>query len=291
MLMYFVSKDYKDGTVAVTDTSDNVTERFSIAQVKATGERVWGVDGNKITVYTDKVDVFRKYELRQRLAGNRNVEYQIKEGILKGERFIDRVGIIDVANKEALEHFEVLDFVDFLSKDLFLRCKLLKSVVLPEGLLKVEDLCFAGCALLESVDLPYSLKHLGEEAFANCYSLQNVTIHKGIGHIPSGCFYGCRSLQRVKICEGITEICESAFMNCSNLTTVELPKSLRKIDVLAFSGTAIRSLVLPNNVKLSSMAGLDSGCRYFEKVVVKRGTVAHKHILENGKPFFMEVVD
>ena len=59
----------------------------------------------------------------------------------------------------------------------------IRSLVLPEGLLKIGESAFEGCSSLASVVLPESLIELGERAFYGCSELENFTI----GHNLKNC--------------------------------------------------------------------------------------------------------
>ncbi len=52
----------------------------------------------------------------------------------------------------------------------------LTSIVLPEGMEKIQKEAFYNCTKLESINLPANLQEIAYEAFKNCSSLKNVTI-------------------------------------------------------------------------------------------------------------------
>ena len=53
--------------------------------------------------------------------------------------------------------------------------RLSEPVVLPEGLLTIEESAFAGCSNMPAVVLPKSLTVIGGSAFINCYNLSAIT--------------------------------------------------------------------------------------------------------------------
>ncbi len=57
------------------------------------------------------------------------------------------------------------------------------SIVVPEGVTKIEDSAFRGCSSLLSVKLPSSLESISGNAFEYCRNLKEITIHKPEGSL------------------------------------------------------------------------------------------------------------
>ena len=57
------------------------------------------------------------------------------------------------------------------------------SIVVPEGVTKIEDSAFRDCSCLESVDLHSSLESISGNAFEYCRNLKKITIHKPEGSL------------------------------------------------------------------------------------------------------------
>ncbi len=137
----------------------------------------------------------------------------------------------------------------------------LSSLVLPEGLLYIDDDAIGGRKLplksiiipntvttigaevfkysnIESIVLPSSVTYLGDGAFLDCNSLEFVSLSENIQTINSTTFAHCDNLRTVIIPEGVTRIGVRAFFMCPKLTSIHLPNSLREIDREAFSTCA-----------------------------------------------------
>ena len=69
-------------------------------------------------------------------------------------------------------------------------CDLITSIVVPEGLLEIQDEAFKNCTGLISVTLPESLDSvtLGNYIFDDCSSLSNVILPQSMKIIPYGLF-------------------------------------------------------------------------------------------------------
>ncbi|MDD5928695.1 MAG: leucine-rich repeat domain-containing protein [Spirochaetales bacterium] len=90
--------------------------------------------------------------------------------------------------------------------------KELKSVVIPEGVKKIDDYAFFECGNLTTVVLPSSLRVIDYQAFS-----------------------GCKKLTSLNFPEGLVWI-RAAFYD-SGLTSVTLPKSLKIMELGAFDGS------------------------------------------------------
>ena len=78
----------------------------------------------------------------------------------------------------------------------------IRSVVVPEGVVRIEYGAFAYCGMA-SITLPSSLVSIGNEAF-----------------------YGCSSLRRIHLPENVEEVSGTAFNECYNLNLIAAPKTL-----------------------------------------------------------------
>lgn len=95
------------------------------------------------------------------------------------------------------------DGMERINKEAFYNCAKLVSVTLPDSLFTIGDNVFAECTSLESINLPMRYLSIGEAAFKNCSSLKNVTIPDSIPDslvgkktysIDGSAFEGCLSL-------------------------------------------------------------------------------------------------
>lgn len=89
-----------------------------------------------------------------------------------------------------------------ISKDIeigvcaFAGCSSLKSIIIPEGTIKLNIYAFSGCTGLESISLPLTLTTLNDGVFENCTSLKSVTLPKNLTKIYKS-FCGCSNLQEI----------------------------------------------------------------------------------------------
>lgn len=102
------------------------------------------------------------------------------------------------------------------------------DLVLPSGLLKIEDGAFAECVGVKKVSVPAGCA-LGKRSFFHCTKLESVELGEGTTAVPEKCFFGCVALKRISVPEGVTEIGDLSFFGCVALTGAELPSTLTSI--------------------------------------------------------------
>ena len=57
----------------------------------------------------------------------------------------------------------------------FVKCRCLRSITLPEGLITIGPEAFAGCTALVTARIPASVQEIGRGAFAGCPALEALT--------------------------------------------------------------------------------------------------------------------
>ncbi len=123
--------------------------------------------------------------------------------------------------------FEKSNLRDNLDVFVFSNCAALKSIVLPDRLVTLDEGCLSGCILLESIALPDTVQVINEKAFFDCKSIKAIVLPDSVQHVYANAFSGCDALETV---------------------TVEKTSSLQEISSSAFNGTAIKNLLLPNRL-------------------------------------------
>lgn len=155
----------------------------------------------------------------------------------------------------------------------------LTSLTLPAGLTYIGSSAFYYCTNLESLTLPDSLVEIGYNAFYECYKLASpLVIPAKCKTIGNSAFYECRLLPSVTFNEGLEKINSGAFQYCSALQEVSLPSSLTAIDNYAFANTGLKSFTFPENVKVVSYYVLRN-CNNLESVTLAEGTTS---VLDNA---------
>jgi hypothetical protein len=94
------------------------------------------------------------------------------------------------------------------------------DVVIPDGVIEIEESVFEECTGLTSVIIPNSVTVIGHFAFGSCPNLTSITIPNSVTGIYKGAFEYCSGLTSLTIGSNVTDIVEAAFYDCSNLTEI-----------------------------------------------------------------------
>ncbi len=157
--------------------------------------------------------------------------------------------------------------VEEIAEGAFEGCAGLKSVTIPEGVIRIANNSFARCTGLTVIHIPASVREVGAAAFYGCTQIQKLTVAEGnsVYHSSGNClietetktlvfgtancvipgngdvqiigpwaFAGNDRLSSVVIPEGVLKISNSAFDSCNALKSVALPKTLQSIEDFAF---------------------------------------------------------
>jgi len=158
----------------------------------------------------------------------------------------------------------------FFPGNMFLNCKSLKSIVIPENVEEINDGAFQGCTALESVTLNEGLKVICNKAFLDCASLKQIIIPSTVEEIQDYVFSNtgltsiiipetvktlgviyeqtedeynkhgfvfaeCKDLVSVTF-EGVAISAKHTFENCTALETVTFTKTVTLINGYTFNG-------------------------------------------------------
>ncbi|MBQ8294894.1 MAG: leucine-rich repeat domain-containing protein [Clostridia bacterium] len=137
----------------------------------------------------------------------------------------------------------------------FSQCESLSEVVLPDGLIAIDESAFFNCGQLKTVNFPQSLEVIGKSAFAYCRSLTEAVLPDTVQEIGGSAFMYCDRLTTVTLPNGLQVINNFLFSNCGKLTSIMIPDSVIKIGNSAFSRTSLTEIKIPNAVtKIESSA-------------------------------------
>ena len=122
----------------------------------------------------------------------------------------------------------------------------LRSVVIPETVLHIDDSAFSYCQQLELVVCYAPLESTGRSTFYLCTGLQNVIFVNGVDEIDNYCFDSCRALENVYWGDHLRRIGISAFAR-SGLISVVVDAEI--VDEQAFYASALWDVTLTDRVR------------------------------------------
>ena len=127
--------------------------------------------------------------------------------------------------------------------------KIIKKVVITEGMTSIGNSAFIYCTSLSSIDIPNSVTSIGNYVFTSCTSLSSINIPNSVTSIGNYVFTSCTSLTSIDIPNSVTSISDNAFALCTSLTSIDIPNSVTSISDNAFAlCTSLSSITIPNSV-------------------------------------------
>ncbi|MBE5764336.1 MAG: leucine-rich repeat domain-containing protein [Clostridiales bacterium] len=135
----------------------------------------------------------------------------------------------------------------------FRNCISLTSVIIPNGVTKIDYDAFEGCTSLESITIPNTVISIESDAFKNCDSLTTIDIPSNVTTIGHGAFECCDSLITAKISGDYLSIGSSAFSECPLLTEVSIFKGVESIGSMSFADCpSLKSVYISDSVQYIS---------------------------------------
>lgn len=98
----------------------------------------------------------------------------------------------------------------------------LTNIVIPDGVVEIDNTAFTDCHDLTDVALPNTLVNIGSMAFYGC-GMNEIVIPDSVQTIRMYAFSVCRNLTTVTLGSGITNIHKQAFDDSPNITTINVP--------------------------------------------------------------------
>lgn len=148
----------------------------------------------------------------------------------------------------------------------FIRCKNYeKNIDVEDDCRFIVSYAFNDNEVIESLSIPGSVKTINTRLVFYSDSLTSVTIADGVKTIEKEAFSYCRKLDNVVLPDSVLEIGEAAFQECNSLKNIKLSEGLTVIPREAFYCCGLKTLVIPNSVKIIHDAFW--GCE-FETIVL-----------------------
>jgi len=172
--------------------------------------------------------------------------------------------------------------VTTLAANVFLYCRYLTGVTIPQTVTTIGNNAFGSCSSLVSMIvstdnsvfdsrdncnaiietnsntlmfgcrssvIPNTVTSIGDKAFSGCSSLTSISIPNSVTSIGNNAFSGCTSLLSVNISNSVTSIGQEAFWNCSSLIGITIPNSVTSIGNGAFKNcNNIVSFNIPTSI-------------------------------------------
>ncbi len=167
---------------------------------------------------------------------------------------------------DTYEVYKPSDTQLYIAAGAFANLKLLKKVIIGDGITFCGGSVFSSCTNLEEVILPSNLTTIAYNTFSCDYKLSKVIIPQGVTSLGERCFLACSSLTELVIPESITSIGEYVFSGCSSLTELVIPEGVTSIgDCAFFRCSSLKSIVLPKSLTACDYAPFNE-CTLLESI-------------------------
>ena len=195
---------------------------------------------------------------------------KVGEEILTGTAWLDSQpdGVVYLGNIAVGYHgnmpqqteIEIRQGTTVLAENLFYAQENLCACTLPDGIIEIPEGCFSLCTALNKITIPDSVERV-EDAFQNVVLPADEFGVMYVGKWAVGCN---NAVSEIRLRQDTKGIADRAFQS-SNVKSIELNDGLTYIGTLAFSGSKIESLMIPDTVK-SVGAGLCNSCSLLKAV-------------------------
>ena len=217
------------------------------------GDSITGEDGNKYDFWISNVKTNVNTVSIAPVHGNLvNGEVVVPEKVVyKGKEYqVTEICPQAFSGSKELKSVQLPDSIVKIEEYAFMNCTRLKVAKLGKSLRKICDQAFDGCKELEAVDLGPSIEHIGMEAFSECRKLKEL-------HFPDTLTtLGCRALEYTPVLDDWKGAVYLGHVLCGYNgyipphSWLEIREGTTVIAERAFTDVSnIEAVIFPNTVK------------------------------------------
>lgn len=178
--------------------------------------------------------------------------------------------------------------------------KFAESIKIGSQVSAIKACAFLQNGSLKHVQIPENCKIIENGAF-NSSGITELSIRNDVSIImtdrtgASGLFGNCNSLSSVHLPDTLTEIRAGDFSKTFSLAEITIPDSVSAIGDRAFSGSGIKHIHVPENVKLIGdmqdyASGAFEGCKSMSSITLEEGLLSIGNYTFNQCDSLMSVV-
>ena len=213
----------------------------------------------------DDWDIHYLEKIFKQILNGKYAHYFATEAVIpSGERTVKK----GVVNLLFVEKVIIPNGVIKIEEFAFYECRSLKSITIPNSVTSIGKYAFYYCESLQSITIPDSVTSIEEHVFAHCESLQSITIPDSVTSIGRDAFYYCKSLQSITIPNSVISIGKDAFLFCDSLQSITIFNGVTSIGDGAFAHCkSLQSITIPDSVtKIGEVAFY--GCKSLKSITI-----------------------
>ena len=187
--------------------------------------------------------------------------------------------------KNGLKDIVIPNKTKRLGEYVFLDCKELTEVVLPESVTKIPSGIFEGCCSLKTINAP-NVDTVCEQAFYDCKNLEVFDFSKlqTLGHMA----FAYTGIRKAVFSDRLVNLGTAIFSSCNNLQTVDMKAcKIREVPCQCFCFcNELKDIQLPQDI-----TAFNSSCflrAKINKLVINAGTYVDNNAFD--KSFINELV-
>lgn len=165
----------------------------------------------------------------------------------------------------------------------FLHCDSIKSVVIPDSVVRIDGLAFNQCGNLERITLGSGVQEIDFSPFAHCdkiaYNEYENGYYLGNDQNPYLALVHAKhsGIESLTIHPDTRIICGNAMEGCTSLSELTIPQSVTYIGSYAMERTALQSIYIPETV-VSMGSYVFKQCYSLSEIVVADQNPSYKSI-------------
>ena len=164
-------------------------------------------------------------------------------------------------------------YIEHIGMFAFSDCSVLKTILLPKGIVSIGESSFDGCDSLKSINLPKGITTIDIAAFSGCSNLTQISFGDEINYIGAAAFDACIHLEPPPFYNmQLDTIYGNSFWGCDTFQTVEFSPSLRLVENQAFAHCSKLTSLIFNSDQLILENGAFDACENVRKLVFTQGT-------------------
>ena len=171
-----------------------------------------------------------------------------------------------LSNKSDITSVIIKDGVEKVDAGAFTNCKNLISVIMADSVTEMGEQTFAGCSNLKTIKLSDNIKIIKNKTFYESTMLNEITLPKNIEKIESYAFYES-GIKNISLPKNLISLGDYAFRDCENLENVTFEGSIDIPFSCFYNCKNLKTITFANDKPINISTNAFEGCKSLQKVL------------------------